>query len=224
MNNLDAIAAQIHTEFEAMNARRDAVLNHSRELIRLCAEMIRTVLRRQWDTADAQARALHAAADELRAFVAEYPVLEYTGYTQDAFKEYVEAMVTYALVRGDAELPTPEGLGVLTSTYLNGLAEAASELRRHVLNLLRDGEMAEARRLLEVMDTIYDVLFSFGYPDAITGGLRHRVDQLRAVLERTRGDVTTSLRQELLLDAMRELEDRLGVQGQAARDCGTSGR
>ncbi|NPV68081.1 MAG: haloacid dehalogenase [Anaerolineae bacterium] len=212
MNNLDAIAAAIHAEFEAMNARRDAVLNHTRELVRLCAEMIRTVLRRQWNAVDEQAQALQAAADELRAFVAEYPVLEHTGYTQDAFKEYVEAMITRALVRGDADLPTPEALGVLSSTYLNGLAEAASELRRHVLNLLRDGEMDEARRLLDVMDTIYDVLFSFGYPDAITGGLRHRVDQLRAVLERTRGDVTASLRQELLLSAMRELEERLGVQ------------
>ncbi len=212
MNNLDTIAARIHAEFEAMNARRDEVLNHTRELVRLCSEMIRTVLRGQWEAVDEQARTLHAAADELRAFVADYPMLEHTGYTQDAFKEYVEAMITRALVRGDADLPTPEDLGVLTSTYLNGLAEAASELRRHVLNLLRDGQMDEARRLLDVMDTIYDVLFSFGYPDAITGGLRHRVDQLRAVLERTRGDVTASLRQELLLSAMRGLEERLGIR------------
>ncbi|MBN2469647.1 MAG: haloacid dehalogenase [Anaerolineae bacterium] len=212
MNNLDSLAEGIRAEFDEMNDRRDAALKQSRDLIRLCSQVIRAVLHGQWEAVDSQMQALHAAADELRASVDGYPMLEHTGYTQDAFKEYVEALVTRALVRGDAELPTPGSMRVLSSTYLNGLAEAASEMRRHILNLMRDGEMAEARRLLEIMDTIYDVLFSFGYPDAITGGLRHRVDQLRAVVERTRGDVTTSIRQDRLLAAMRELEDKLGVQ------------
>jgi translin len=31
------------------------------------------------------------------------------------------------------------------------------------------------------------------YPDALTGGLRRSTDALRAVLERTRGDVTTAI-------------------------------
>ncbi|GAB4572760.1 MAG: haloacid dehalogenase [Anaerolineae bacterium] len=211
MNNLDAIAAEIDAAFEIVNARREAALNQSRSLVRQCSTLIRTVHQRDWQGVDDQITALHAAANALRESVEDYPELVHTGYTQDAFKEYCEALITLALVRGDDALPTPEALNVLPSTYLNGLAEAASELRRQVLNLLRDGEMAESRRLLAVMDTVYDVLFSFEYPDAVTGGLRRRVDQLRAVLERTRGDVTTSLRQERLLAAMRALEARLNV-------------
>ncbi|MBN2471107.1 MAG: haloacid dehalogenase [Anaerolineae bacterium] len=211
MNNLDAITASILSQFEVVNERRDAALSQSRALIRQCSSLIRTVHKQDWDSVATQMAELHTAADALRAQVEDYPELIHTGYTQDAFKEYCEAIFTLALVRHDDELPTPEALNVLPSTYLNGLAEAASELRRYVLNLLRDGEIAEARHLLGVMDTIYDGLFSFGYPDAITGGLRHRVDQLRAVVERTRGDVTTTVRQDRLLAAMRALEGRLDI-------------
>ena len=51
-----------------------------------------------------------SAAGELRTSVEDYPELVYAGYTQDAFKEYCEAILTLALVRGDAELPTPAAL------------------------------------------------------------------------------------------------------------------
>ena len=52
---------------------------------------------------------------------------------------------------------------------------------------------------------------TYDVPDAITGGLRRRVDALRGVLERTRGDLTMSMRQEALRQALREFEQRIGV-------------
>jgi len=90
------------------------------------------------------------------------------------------------------------------AAYLNGLAEAATELRRFILDLLRreDGDTpeaaAEAERLLAWMDAIYDHLVTFDFPDAITGDLRRRTDAVRGVLERTRGDLTTTLQQQRL--------------------------
>ncbi len=211
MNNLDAIVEAIRADFEARDAQRETALKQSRTLIRHCADVIRAVHRREWDSVDARMATMRAAADALRATVAGYPELEHTGYTQDALKEYVEAVITYAIVRGDAQLPTPESLGVKSSTYLNGLAEAASEMRRKILDILRTGHDGEVERLLTTMDAVYTALFGFDFPDAITGGLRRRVDQLRGVLERTRGDVTTSLRQERLLTALREIESRLDM-------------
>jgi translin len=94
------------------------------------------------------------------------------------------------------------------NTYLNGVCEAASELRRRCLDVMRQGAMDEAERLLAAMDAAYEVLMSFSYPDAITGGLRHRVDQLRGVLERTRGDLTNSLQMQRLLRALEDAETR----------------
>ena len=60
------------------------------------------------------------------------------------------------------------------------------------------------------MDQIYSLLVTFDFNDSITGGLRRRTDTVRAVLERTRGDVTTSLRQAELESTLHALETRLG--------------
>jgi translin len=208
---LDGIADDIRQEFEAKNAARDAAINQSRMLIQHCANAIRAVHRQEWENAQQRLETARQAADEIRAQVSGYPDLYHSGYTQDALKEYVEAFVTFALVRNEA-LPTPGSLGVENSTYLNGLAEAASELRRRILDILRKGHSTEAERLLEAMDAIYSVLFAFDFHDAITGGLRRRVDSLRGVLERTRGDVTNSLRQQQLQAALADFERRIGLE------------
>ena len=92
-----------------------------------------------------------------------------------------------------ASVPSAADLGVEPAEYLNGMAEAASELRRQVLDRLRAGEVDRAEQLLATMDEVYSILVTIDYPDAITHGLRRTTDALRAVLERTRGDLTTTI-------------------------------
>jgi translin len=118
----------------------------------------------------------------------------YAGFLHDAEKEYAEAVLTSALVAG-APLPGHTDLGVEPQAWLNGLAEAASELRRHLLDRLREGDARMAEDLLAAMDDVYEQLVGIDYPDAVTGGLRRTADALRAVLERTRSDLTTTLLQ-----------------------------
>jgi translin len=137
--------------------------------------------------------------------VADDPDLCFAGYTQDGLKEFVEANVLLALVTG-APLPTPEALQVEASTYLRGLAEAATELRRTILDIIREDHSEQAERLLEAMDEIYSLLVTIDFPDAITGGLRRSTDVVRGVRERTRGDLTMSLRQQRLQQALRRTE------------------
>jgi len=207
---LDPISDVVRATFEAKTSARDGAINQSRGLIQHCANSIRAVHRHEWDTARERLEKANEAADQLREQVAGFPDLYFSGYTQDALKEYVEAHCTFALVR-DEDLPTLEALNVEPSTYLNGLAEAASELRRQILDIIRKGHSDEAERLLDAMDTIYGVLITFDFHDAVTGGLRRRMDQLRGVLERTRGDMTNSLRQQRLQAALAEFEKRIGA-------------
>ncbi|HMM29246.1 MAG TPA: hypothetical protein PKD46_13265 [Aggregatilineaceae bacterium] len=206
----DAMMEDIRQLFEAKSAARDAAITQSRAVIGHSANAIRAVHRHEWDTARERLETARQAAEEMRRAVQDYPDLYHSGYTQDALKEVAEAFATYALVRGEP-LPTPESLDVEPSTYLNGLAEAASELRRQILDIIRQGHSDEAQRLLEAMDQIYDALISFDFHDAITGGLRRRMDQLRGVLERTRGDLTNSLRQQRLQNALAGFEARMGL-------------
>jgi translin len=216
-DSLTPICDGIRADFARANAARDAALAKSRELIRQCAEAIRAAHRQEWDAAAVKLGVVAAAADDLRAGVAAHPELVYAGYVQDALKELVEAFVMTAIIRRDP-LPTPESLGVSGSVYLNGLAEAATELRRFILDLLRrdDGSdeqtseqtRQEAERLLDWMDAIYDQLVTFDFPDAITGDLRRRTDTVRGVLERTRGDLTQTIQQARLTAALRRAEGK----------------
>ena len=208
-SDLETIATRIRADFEVRNDARNEALRRSRELIRLCATAIRASHRDEWNTARELLTQAEAVAYDMRDTIEPYPDLLYAGYTQDAMKELVEAHVTLALASG-APVPEPESLGVANPAYLNGLCEAASEMRRRCLDELRRGNTVEAERLLEAMDEIYDMLVTFDFPNAITGGLRRRVDQLRGVLERTRGDLTNSLRQDRLIRALDEFEERMG--------------
>ena len=207
---LNPIADSIRAILTAQDAARDSAVTRSRELIRHCAETIRAIHRQEWEQVEAKLATVRAVADEMQTTVAEYPELQYSGYTQDALKEVAEAFITYAVVR-QKTLPTPESLRVDPATYLCGLAEAATELRRFILDLMRrtDAHSEEAERLLDWMDAIYDQLVTFDFPDALTHGLRRHTDVVRGVLERTRGDLTHSLRQQRLQEALQHFEERI---------------
>jgi translin len=208
MHKLEKIAEQIRQKFDVRTSMRDQALAQARQLTRACSLAIRAVHRDDQEAMEANLTEAHALADKLRNELGNYPDLFYAGYTQDALKEFVEANVTCALIQSQPLL-TPDELGVDESTYLNGLAEVVGELRRRTLDILRHGYSQEAERLLNYMDEIYSVLVTMDYPDAITNGLRRQTDLARSIIEKTRGDVTFSLRGEDLSQAIRKLSSQL---------------
>ncbi|HET6964105.1 MAG TPA: hypothetical protein VFH58_04990 [Acidimicrobiales bacterium] len=142
-----------------------------------------------------------SAIRQAQEALAPFPMVAYAGFLHDAEKEYAEAVLTRLLVAG-TPLPGPADLAVGVPAWLNGLAEAASELRRHLLDLLRHDQTADAERLLTAMEDVYEALVGVDFPDAVTGGLRRTADSLRAVLERTRSDVATTMMQLRLRAAL----------------------
>ncbi len=208
MHKLEAIADRIRQSFEARSQARDQALTQARQLTRACALAIRAVHRDEPEVMNTHLTDAYKLADLLRRDLAAHPDLFYAGYTQDALKEYVEANVTCALIQ-NLPLQTPDELGVIESTYLNGLAEVVGELRRRTLDILRHGYSQEAERLLGAMDEIYSVLVTMDFPDAITNGLRRQTDLTRGIIEKTRGDITFSLRGEHLEEAIQRLSTQL---------------
>ncbi len=208
MHKLEQITEDIRKKFDARTSARDQALAQARQLTRACSLAIRAVHRDEADVMNERLQEARQLADTLRASLSAYPDLFYAGYTQDALKEYVEANVTCALIRNEP-LQTPSELIVEPATYLNGLAEVVGELRRRTLDILRHGYSAEAERLLGYMDEIYSVLVTMDYPDAITNGLRRQTDLARGIIEKTRGDITFSLRGEYLTQAMSKLSAQL---------------
>jgi translin len=222
MSKLENIADRIRQKFDLRTTMRDQALAQARQLTRACSLSIRAVHRDDKETMQTQLTEARELADKLRNELKEYPDLYYAGYTQDALKEFVEANVACALIQTQP-FQTPEELGVEDATYLNGLAEVVGELRRRTLDILRHGYSEEAERLLNIMDEIYSVLVTIDYPDAITGGLRRQTDLVRGIIEKTRGDVTFSLRGEHLAQAIRQVSRQLnGGQDEVEAESGLS--
>ncbi len=210
MSQLHAIVDSIRHELELKEQLRDETLRRARQLTRYCAHAIRAIHRGEWPEAEQLLEEARAAAADMTGEIADHPDLYYAGYTQDALKELSEAHLTYALIT-NREVPTPQTLGVQAAPYLNGLAEAMGELRRYVLDRLRHDDVATGERLLDIMDEVYTLLITMDFSEAITGGLRRSTDAVRAVLERTRGDLTTAVRQEEMKAALREFSTRSGL-------------
>jgi translin len=193
--------SQLAASLSAVHRAREIGLTSCRLVIRSSGSSIRAVHRLDPDGANALATEAETALREAQQALAPFPAIAFAGFLGDAEKEYSEARLTAALVSG-APLPTADDLAVAPTSWMKGLAEAASELRRHLLDRLRQGELDRGEELLEVMDDVYDALITVDFPDAVTGGLRRSLDALRAVLERTRGDVTTTVLQSRLRESI----------------------
>jgi translin len=208
MDNFSDFTDQVHNVFESLNQARDKALLQARQLTRLSAQTIRAIHRGESAAAAKNLEQARELIASLKNMLADYPQLFYAGYTQDALKEYAEASLTCAVIE-NRPLPTPEDLDMDYPTYLNGLAEVTGELRRRCLDILRQGYSEEAERLLGWMDEIYNLLVTVDYPDALTNGLRRQTDLARGIVERTRGDMTISLREERLQQALNRTAARL---------------
>ncbi len=200
-DGLEDIAEQIRRGFTELDAAREKVLPCCREVIRNCSQAIRAVHRQEFDRAAELLKTARSLLDEAQKATVDYSELNHTGFFKDAQKEYAEGSILLAVVDGK-QILSPGSLGIDAAAYLNGLGEAVGELRRYLLDSMRQGDVSRGEELLWVMDDIYSVLVTMDFPDAITGGLRRTTDMVRGVLERTRSDLTLIMRQK-------DLENRL---------------
>ena len=195
--------ARFRDDFDAKTTARERALASSRNAIRACGNAIRALHRYENDSATSLLDEAERHVADARSALEGHPDILYAGFVHDAEKELAEARITFALVT-EAPFPTPDDVGVETAAFLKGMAEAIGEVRRHILDLMRHGELARCERLLAEMDDMYYLLVSMDYPDGITHGLRRLTDVARSIIERTRGDFTTSTIQSALRDALQE--------------------
>jgi translin len=201
--NLDSIREVLRGNLDAKFEAREQGLPLCRKAIRLSANSIRAIHRGEGQEAQRLLDEAHLLLDEAAAVMSSHPDVRHAGFYHDASKEYAEARLTHALVF-DKPLPTPAEIGVEAPAYLNGLGEAIGEMRRHILDLMRRGDLGRSEALLAAMDEIYYLLITMDYPDAMTGGLRRTTDVARSIIERTRGDLSTTIIQQGLKNALEQ--------------------
>ena len=210
LDKLDRIADRIRSRLAAKDAAREICLKNCREIIRLSSTSIRATHRHDKETALKLVNSAKSLVEQLQTdFKGKHNDLLSANYVHDSFKEYAEASITYNIIF-NREIPDPDELGVAYPAYLNGLAESVGELRRYVLDGLRTGQYDAAEYLLEKMDHIYSVLVTMDFPDAITFGLRRNTDSVRGIVEKTRGDLTLVIHNNLLQQKISLLSEKLG--------------
>ena len=210
---ISLMSDQAISNLGSLHEAREKALALARLIIQNSAKSIRATHRSEFSVA----RELISEVEELRRRIEpvllEYQVVYFAGFWEDALKEYVEASLILSFAERSS-IPSIEDLNVGAAVYMNGLAEAAGELRRLIMDLLReDKDLDRCDGFLAIMDEIYTALVVVDFPDAVTRGLRRNTDMVRAVLERTRSDLTTALRQQKLRNQIssfsKDFEDRL---------------
>ena len=207
-----ALQTGIRQRFDAKMKGREIALVAARKAIRSSANAIRAIHRSEPDEASRLLDEARAALDEGESALEAHPDVRHAGFLHDAQKEYAEARLTEAVVAGK-DLPSPADVRVQDAAYLNGMAETIGECRRSVLDLLRRGEVDRSEEILREMEDMYYVLVTMDYPDAITGNLRRSTDVARGIIEKTRGDLSLSLVQRDLRDALERHAEELRGRG-----------
>ena len=197
VQELELIAAELRPWFAAEDEAREKALRSSRQVIRHSGDAIRAVHRQDHDRARKHLDSARELLGELDRDLAGHGRLLHSGFVHDAQKEFAEACMTLALIAGEG-LPRPKSLGVSSAAYLDGLGECVGELRRFILDSLRREDLTRCEELLTVMEEIHRMLMTMDFPELLAHGLRRTTDSIRGIVERTRGDVTISLRQENL--------------------------
>ena len=195
--DLSLLESQVRHELDAKYAAREVALKNARPIIRNSANAIRAMHRNDPETARTllgEVKSLIASAEE--ALEGHWDIY-HAGFFYDAVKEYAEAEITVALLTGRA-IPLPVELGLHAVPYLKGLGEAVGEQRRRLLDQLRSGELEAAEVTFSEMEQIHDLLTALDYPDGMTSGLRRTTDVARALIERSRADLTSTIVQERL--------------------------
>lgn len=196
---------RMRKHFDAQEKIREEVLDASREVIRSSARAIAAVHRN--DRTDSNE--MFAKAQETLAILADavkvQPHLADSGTIISAYQEYCEAALVRSLIWG-GKLITAEELDVSYKAYLAALADVTGELRRHALDMIRADNVSEAERMLKLMEEIFEMMMEFDYPDVVLPGMRRRQDMVRRIIEITRGDLTTAIRQQKLENELKRAE------------------
>ncbi len=201
------IIEHIREELEEKDKAREQGITLSREVVRNCRVAMQHVHKMELERAYSMIQTARENVEKMRSVLEDQPDLYYTGFVEHAQQEFTECSVIYALVSGKG-IPQPEELKVEPVAYLNGLGDVGGEIKRHILDLIRNGMLDDGERYLNIMEELHTGLMLFDYPDAMTHGLRAKTDRLRLLLEIARGELTAAVRQQKLEMAMQALENQ----------------
>ncbi len=187
MRKLEAVIEEAKTWLDKKDEVREKLVKIDREIVRLSSEVIHEI--HKGKRVDAKCNQLRDLVREALQELQNSPDL--AKVLNDGLQEYAEAMLLREIVERE-EVLTPQELEIPYEPYLLGLCDVVGELRRKVLDSIRKDKLPEAIKYFGMMEEIYTQLWKLHYPKGLIP-LRPKQDYVRAILERTRGDLTLAI-------------------------------
>ncbi len=192
VEKLDTVMSEVERELDERDELREIALKRCREIVRLSSDLI---YRMQKGAASREVvdgfRNLKSVVMELNTLLTGNYEVYYSGFVEEALQEYVEATLLRCAVSGK-DLPTPAQLKVDASTYVLGLSDLIGEFRRIALNSMIEGRVEEAAHWVNEMERLFVAISRLHYPSKLVH-IRKKQDTARAMLDRTRGELATTM-------------------------------
>ncbi len=196
------IFSKITDVLDEINEDREDILNQSRAIVRQCSVAIKSIHREEFGEYEKEIENIKKDLSNMRDLIDKNPGYLYK-YLKTPEQEYAEARILYSIIKNN-EIPNHRDLNIDPLHFALGCADVVGELRRHILDTIRQSDIGRINELLEIMDEIYSHLFSMDYPSGLTKDLRHKTDVARKLVEKTRGDISLSIQMNDLSELLKK--------------------
>jgi len=170
-------------ELTKRERQQDELLKLTRELVRQCANAIKSIHARDKASARKHVGNADALVKKVKALDRNLERI-----SSQALQEYAEVKVLEALVSGK-KLPTYKTLGMPFGNYLLGLCDVIGELRREMLESLKEGKHKNARKYFSQMNDIYESMLPLRFSNSLLPNFRRKQDVARGQVEHARSEL-----------------------------------
>ena len=197
LKNVKSSLQGISKSLQTSNASREFLIKNTRDVVILCSHSI--IAAHKGD--------LRLAREKIKKAEAVLKVNQkkaknnFKKYLITPEQEFVEAHSFLAIVE-NKEIPSLKSLKVSEESYILGLLDCIGELKRFVLDNIRNDQLKKADRIFNVMENLYQALYPFAMYDKIVKETRRKLDVNRILVEETRAVITEEIRRNHFVKAL----------------------
>jgi len=197
LKNVKPSLQGISKSLQTSNASREFLIKNTRDVVILCSHSI--IAAHKGD--------LRLAREKIKKAEAVLKVNQkkaknnFKKYLITPEQEFVEAHSFLAIVE-NKEIPSLKSLKVSEESYILGLLDCIGELKRFVLDNIRNDQLKKADRIFNVMENLYQALYPFAMYDKIVKETRRKLDVNRILVEETRAVITEEIRRNHFIKAL----------------------
>ena len=197
LKNVKSSLKGISKSLKTSNESREFLIKNTRDVVILCSHSI--IAAHKGDLK--LARQKIKKAESVLKTNQKKAKNEFKKYLITPEQEFVEAHSFLAIVE-NKEIPSLKSLKVSEEAYILGLLDCIGELKRFVLDNIRNGELKKADRIFNVMENLYQTLYPFAMYDKIVREARRKLDVNRVLVEETRAVITEEIRRNYFVKAL----------------------